>query len=408
MDSPATIAALLYRPYLDLSLEPHPEAPYHVIGLCWAVEEALEHKNIGFIQASVNSSFRDELTSATALAAYAGRNLAAVDPAVRSDAWNALLALRSRAESLDPERKLRVAWAVSRIGFHAEALEILGPSNASPPIAYLRAWCRFRLSLDDESSFDPEEFAHVFMSCSPGITKIDSAYQMTKHYSKSRSDLVLATEWQKRHSSAIAEVKNDLEEQTLQRLGSRYHRVGGFLPQLEGDVEGVAREMAKAESLARTLDRSNEVDALLADEMLYPCLESRIKEALWSRDLALALDRANEYLEMRPLDPKASLHRGDVLVEMSRWEEAATSYNFAATLAPPGGAISYFMLGQCLEMMGVQPDALSAYLCALEIDPAATSALEGVERTGSSVAGGTALVRYARERLGSLKAAATR
>lgn len=140
------------------------------------------------------------------------------------------------------------------------------------------------------------------------MTRIDAAYEMVRQNAKHRADAVECARWQTTHLAAI-EAATSLDDHTRALMLSRYHRVGAFVPQFLGDAAGVDADMTLAEELARSAARDDPGQAVAADEMLYAALESRIKEALWTRDTDLALNRANEYVV---LSPSSARGRGNV------------------------------------------------------------------------------------------------
>ncbi|HEU5156131.1 MAG TPA: hypothetical protein VFU43_03985 [Streptosporangiaceae bacterium] len=383
LSDPIALAGVIYAPYLDLS-DAHPDAPYHVHGLVWATQDLLEDTFRGFIQASVNASFREELTTHT-LAVYEGGSLEELPEELVSESWLAVRDFGRSIQSLGDDAALKLGWVVSRLGFHAQALELLSNvESVRADIEYLRSWCRFRLSLDGVGVFQAKEFARIFEMCTPGVTKVDCAYQMVKSYGRSSSQIEQAKYWQEQHRSALDELPGLVDEDCAQRLSSRYHRVGGFIPQLEGDPVGVAAEMGAAEGIARGLPRLSADQQMLADEMLYPCLESRIKEAVWVNDLELAMVRAAEYIELRPLDGKGWFHAGDTYLAMKDYENAVTCFKMAEALAPPGQAIAQFMQAHCYEVMGLKSEALASYIASTTSDPLAVSSYEGIVRVADS------------------------
>jgi tetratricopeptide (TPR) repeat protein len=172
---------------------------------------------------------------------------------------------------------------------------------------------------------------------------------------------------------------------------SRSYRVAGFIPQMKRDKEGTVRDMDLAEKYAREMDFGTELQRAYAKELLYPVLESRIKEALWIGDLDLALSRAIMHRDNHPLDSRVWVHTAETHLQRDEIPEALTCFLEAARLAPPGGEVARFMAGQCYEELDELPSALDSYLAALQIDPLGISAAEGIvrvsEQLGSKVHG---------------------
>jgi tetratricopeptide (TPR) repeat protein len=118
---------------------------------------------------------------------------------------------------------------------------------------------------------------------------------------------------------------------------------------------------------------------------MYALLESRTKEAMWLGELDLAEARARELVELTPLDAKARIELGEVLLERGQLEAAGVEYRTAARLGPPGTAIAWFMAGQCDEARGQLDLAFDAYLASTEADPLGVSAFERVAALASGL-----------------------
>jgi tetratricopeptide (TPR) repeat protein len=246
-----------------------------------------------------------------------------------------------------------------------------------------------------------DEFERIALNAPPGIARIDSHYQMVSQHVKNAGDLEAAEYWQKKHLEAIDSSRSEIDEFNYILVMSRYYRVGGFLPQMRQDAEGVVREMDLAEEYALALPRRNEVERIAADEMLYPVYESRTKEALWLDDLDLAEERALKTVKLSPYDARAWLHLGQVYCDREDAEQALQAYLRAVRLAPPGREIAWFMAGQCYEQMDELELACDAYLVSLENDPLGVSAAEQLVEVADKL-GHSAISRWARSRLEDL------
>lgn len=398
----------LYRPYLDLGPAAE-ESPYHSIGLSWALDSALREVDRGFIQASVNASFRDELTIGN-LARFSGDQLSTLNMEEQNEDWSLLSRLTACAQDLNLAQFLKLAWAISRLGFHRDAAALIdsaSPSGSSEEVhhvRYLRAWCDFRSWLDDPAHpYNRSDFAKVATSGPLGVARLDASYQMMMQAAKFDRDLASTLEWQHVHSEILQGLKADMDRAEWERYQSRYHRVTGFVPQLQGDRAGVIAEMSAAEEIARSLQRRTYEESILADEMLYPCIESRMQEALWLGDLETALERSVEYLNMRRYDPKGWLHHGDVLVNMERFDKAADAYLQASLFAPPGKSIALFLRGQCQEQLGDDLGAFASYWESVEHDPLAISSITSLTEVSQRI-GHTAVHSWAEARMRELVA----
>jgi tetratricopeptide (TPR) repeat protein len=371
----------LHRPLIDLG--PAPTTPsflVHAIELDYRsmVEESPRPR----IQISISPSFRDALATAVGRPEFAVRTCGQLPMVFRTERWSTLCDLVESWNGLSPERRVRVCWTLAKLGLYDEILNLvpnipiatIERDEAGAALAYLRAWARSKKWLDnEEDSFSADEFAVVALNAPPGMTRIDAVYEMVRHNAKHRGDGAECARWQTIHMAAIDSAAS-LDDHTRTLMLSRYHRVGAFIPQFRGDAAAVDADMTLAEELARSAPRDDPDQAVAADEMLYAALESRIKEALWIGDTALALDRAHEYVALSPSSARGYMHRADVLFRAQQWTRCRSDCLEAARLAPPHADEAMFLLGQCYEKEDSPDAAIGAYLSVLRVDPLAISA----------------------------------
>lgn len=393
----------LYRCYLDLGPSPA-DAPFHVRGIDLAYRSLVEDTSYSRIESSLNASFREALIAATGLHQYDVAAPTELPDGFRTEQWQRLCSYVDAFGDLPRMTQVRLGWVLSKLCFHRFVLDLLPASvdgrleesDAMSTLAYLRAWSRYRLWFDDPAQpYSLAEFERIATQAPPGLSRIHASYQMVVQNAKLNSNLAACERWQVLHAVAIADYKDDLDEFSYQWLMSRYHRVGGFLPQMRRDKDGVAYEMARAEEIARALPREDPVQRVVADEMLFPCLESRMQEALWIGDLDLALERIKEYVSLSPLDPRAWLHQGEVLLQRNEVEGALSSFQQTIRLAPPGEEIAFFMAGQCYEIVDDLESAFDSYLNALRVDPLGFSSAERLEEVAIQL-GQNAAVEWVR------------
>jgi len=401
----------LFRPYLDLST-PDADAPFHVWGLQFAFRSYVEDTEYPQIQASFNPSFRRMLVRDAALPLYAGETPLAVPPDLRSREWNGLCAAVETFHDLAPRQQARVAWTLTKMGFHRAAVSLIPASaGACDPdraaLAFVRVYARYRMNVDDASApYRIDEFKQLAVESPPGITRIDATYQVVVQNVKHTGDFNEVLCWQAKHLEAVEQSAGVLDEFTYTFAMSRYHRVGGFIPQMRRDPQGIVEEMDRAEAFASALPRTTEVLAIAADEVMYPVIESRIKEALWLGDTDRALARATRLTTLSPCDARAWLELGEVYLEAERYADARRAYGRAYRLAPPGREVALFMIGQCDEALGDLDAACDAYVGALELDPLCISAAEQLVEIARST-GRVSLLRWIEPRLGELHAMQT-
>jgi tetratricopeptide (TPR) repeat protein len=377
----------LFRPYFDLG-DAAPDGPYHLAGIDFSLRSLLEDRPYPRIQACFNPSFRGALIRDTGLTDYDVTTPLDLPEHLRSRRCGTLCDLICSFDSLPCRAQVRLAWTLSKMCFQRAAVDLIPPScmeeigdsDERAGLAFVRCYSRYRMNVDDPSSpYSIEEIKKVAAESPPGINCIDATYQMVVQNVKHAGNVEEAEFWQARHLDAIERSRGAIDDFTYLFVTSRYHRVGGFIPQMRQDGEALVHEMNLAEEHALALPRPDDVHRIAADEVLYPVLESRIKEALWLKDNELALDRAQKLVALSPNDARAWLQMGEAYLECERPEDALAAYRRAARLAPPGREIAWFMAGQCYEALDDAESACDAYMASLDADPLGIAAAELLE-----------------------------
>jgi tetratricopeptide (TPR) repeat protein len=291
------------------------------------------------------------------------------------------------------------------------AVELIPPSSADrialsddhAALAFVRCYSRYRMNVDDaRSPYSIEEFKKLAKESPAGLNRIDATYQVVVQNVKHTGDLREVECWQQRHLCAIEQSRSELDDFSYLFAMSRYHRVGGFIPQMRRDAAKIVFEMDLAEQYALKLPRSDETYRIAADEALYPVMESRTREALWLNESELALSRATRAVALTPYDSRAWLLLGEVYLECDRPREALAAYRRAARFAPPGGEIAWFMAGQCYEMLDDPESACDSYLSSLKADPLGISAAEQLEDVACQL-GHATILSWVRTHLAELR-----
>jgi tetratricopeptide (TPR) repeat protein len=401
----------LFRAYLDLG-PVQPRSPHHLSGLDFGIRALIEDRPYPRIQSALNPSFRAALLAQTRMYDHDVTRPAELPVALRTERWQKLCELCAGFADLTPTVKVRLAWLLGKMCFQSYVLELVpeavertiaqSPEQAS--LAYIRAYARYRINLDDRNApYSLAEFERIALAAPPGIARIDAHYQMVVQNVKHTNDLGTVVAWHERQRVAIESSRAELDDFTYPLVMSRYHRVGGFIPQMRREIEGTVYEMDLAEKFAMELPRRTDVERTAADEMLYPVLESRTKEAIWIGDHELALDRARRTVDLSPNDARAWLHLGQVLVDREDVEGALAAYRRAARLSPPGREIASFMVGQCYEAIDDLESACDAYLAALDADPLGIAAAERLHEVATQL-DNSHLVAWTSLRLAELRA----
>ncbi len=405
----ASFSSWLNRPYLDLG--PAPEGvPNHTAALSVDCRSLFDGEDTPWFWSSLNPSFREALVADANLPAYQVSNPTELAAELRTDRWQQLCDYLADFRNLDAEVQFKVARMLNRMCFfrYTRALipdniaERAHESESLAALGWLRAMAGYKLWLDGEApSYRLAEFERLAKSTRPGLTRINSHYQMVVQNVKHRADLAETEHWQQLHQAAIEEVRHELDEHDYLMAMSRSHRVAGFVPQMRRDAAGTVREMDLAEDYARRMDFGTEMQRRFARELMYPVQESRVKEALWIGELDLALRRAKAHRDNHLLDARVWLQCGEVHAQRDEPAEALECFRESVRLSPPGGDVARFLAGQCYECLDDPNAALDCYLGALRVDPLGISSVDGVVRVAKAL--GSNVYGWAEKRLQELE-----
>jgi len=402
----------MFRPYLDLSV-PADHAPYHLYGIEYYFRSFVEDRYIPHIHACFNPSFRGVLIRETQLSNFELASPLDLADALQSERWKTLCDGIRSFDSLPTRSQFRLAWTLSKLCFQQVAADMIpasiadavSTSNEHAGLAFVRCYSRYRISVDDANApYSIDEFKHIATNSPPGMHKIDSCYQLVVQNVKHHNNLAEVEFWQEKHLQAIEASRPVLDEFQYLFAMSRYHRVGGFIPQMRRQIQPMIDEMELAEQYALALPQPDDEHRIVAGETLYPVLESRTKEALWIKDNERALSQIKRAVDLSPYDARAWLQLGQVYVELDRAEDALAAYKRAARLAPPGREIAWFMAGQAYEVLGDLEGACDAYLDSLKAGPLGVSAAERLVDVATEL-GHTDIVAWVRARFDHLEQA---
>lgn len=372
-------------------------------GVDFARRNAFHGERLPRLHGAVPESLRIALTAHTRLRPYRVDTPLDLPAELRTEDWSMLCDLTQRAESLEPRRRLDLAWLLHRLAFHrmvvstefAGALRrMTGPHWAEGQT--IIGASAYMLHVDGQANWDISSLVAAFEASSPGDwASVESSYLIARALAKNRPSLPELEGWLGRHLRSI-EARNRSDHENCM-LMSRFNRVHAFHPQLRGDLPAMVADMDSAERLAATMSRDETASAGEWEVVTAACNESRIKEALVLGDFTLAEERARKAIAHIPDDPRPRMHLGQALVELGRLQEAAGSYWAATRHGPPGNEIALYMAGQCHEAIGDLDLAAAAYQSAVDIDPLAISALEALTAVCRKL-GAATLTRFLEER----------
>jgi tetratricopeptide (TPR) repeat protein len=401
--------AWLYRPYIDLG--PINTESLHLYRVEFCYDNLVSGDPKRRLQRVMPHSFKESLLREANLPGYRVTDPCELPQELRTSRWQFFCDHLTNYGGLDPQQQADVLGllgalclypAITRYAREMSPDEI-ARGEAHAAVAYARANARFILNRDYGTLYHMDEFRTVATNAPIGsAARFDSLLQLIVQSARIAQDAEAVEHWS---SVALAELKQMramLDDFTYGLLTSRYYRAAGFAPQLRGDRAELIREMDLAQEYAEGLSRDTEEHRILADENLYPLLQSRNKEALWLGELDLAESRARRVVEIDPLDPRAHIELGEILILKDSFEEASSAYGRAAELGPPGTAVAWYMAGQCYEKLSRLEHACDCYLSALRVDPLGISAVERLVEVSEHI-GNHAAARWAKSRLEELK-----
>lgn len=381
-----SLASWLYQPYINLGT-PIEGGPFHPYGIEFAFKNLTEDKTIPRIQSILMPTFREVLFKTIGIDVAFSTTPDSLPEELQTPRWRQLSTYIKNYKKLSPEQKVNVCWLLIKMCFYEYVLllipesvmEKVSKSESLAQLAYFRTLARYTLNLEKKSSYNLNEFEHIANYAPRGtVVKVNAYYQLVVQNVKHHYNVEKVDYWLPIFLKEIEVTKSSVDRIVYLQLRSRYHRVAGFLPQMRNDKQGVIREMNHAEEVAINMPRKNLFQKIISDEMLYPVLESRTKEALWLGDLELAEKRALKLVQLCPIEPRARMHLGQIQIENGKIESALESYLLAIRYAPPGEEIAWFMAGQCYENLSRRQEALNAYLKSFQLDPNAISSIHKV------------------------------
>ncbi len=373
------------RTWIDLS---QPSQPGYLMphGVALALRSLRHGIDLPRFSSLLMPGFRATLVAAGARSGVkvALRRPAEVPKAERSANWQDLCDLTAAASSLPLPTLDRLLWLLHRLCLHPAIASLAKDIDIDPARSTEEAWIAYTIGLADYALAQEAGRGDLAAVFAPMLGRLPhgslpaahASYQVAVWHAKYRPDLSLLGPALDVHRGLVEAACERQPPVESQRLRSRFHRVFAFLPQAQGDLSGMVAELEAAEAYARSVPRDTDADGFVADKILWPLMETRIREAELLDDAALTERRARDLVAFTPGQVYAYLHLGKALADNSKFEEAASVYRQAVRLGPPCSEIALFNLGQCLEFLGDSDAACDCYVELLDLDPLAISAAE--------------------------------
>lgn len=343
------------------------------------------------LQRILPPGFRDSLSAELG---GAGRHAIAspdeLAPELRTDAWKAMLDLVRAYGSLAAPRRAAVAGVLLSLGFYEVLARIEIPSEdaiaadlseASVALAIVAA--RTVLGAVGRRSYTLAPLARIADTAAAGSdVRFTARIELVVQHAKHTGDVAAAAHWREGawHDLQALTAEHGANSFRANLLTSRFFRSASYVPFMRREREAVVAEMALCEAHALALSPRSEREALLARENRIPMLQSRAKEARWLGDFELAKQRLKQARDVDPMDSARWIELGEVHLDLGEAEAALACYVTAARLAPPGGALAWFMAGEAARLTGDEEGACAHYLHALAIDGLCVAAADQLAR----------------------------
>ncbi|MBD0692334.1 hypothetical protein [Streptomyces sp. CBMA123] len=403
----------MYASYFNLGESESPGLYARLPSLAYEFAESAER---GSERAEVNwqrlmpPAFRRNLIRESGLTEFTVDHPAELPEHLRTPRWNRLCAWLDDFADCGPERQQQIALVLYRLGFTKLVLELI----PAVPVERLRTPAELRLhhwrdlvryvaSIGTGRVATPDTSFAVaeHPACPTHLRFVIAVVAVVFHARETRS-LEEAARWREIGAAALAELLAEPDRSAFEKsmLESRFYRSVSFVPFLARDRTWLARDMDRAEELARSVPAEGAYQEFLKRENLRACVESRSKECYaFGED-----DRGDilvaEALALDPYEPKTHIEVAEGLLRRGLPREAADSFLRTARLGPVSTALGYASAAECFRRAGQPVLAEDCYLQALRLDPYAISAARGWAAVGT--AGGTA--ELARRYLADLEA----
>lgn len=377
-----TLSSWLLRSYIDLQPTPckgifHPHGVDHAF-------RALTHGDAPppLLLASLPRAFRTALLRKVGLVRCDVDDPCEVPYADRSARWHLLCDYLDALDVLSPQDIAATLQVVSKLCMDAgvlrhapvPALASVSRDETWAHIAWLRAHAAYKSQA--ETGETPDDAAlRVLAELAPrgGLAQLNALHQLCLHALRQAPASLAA--WLAGYEAAMEGVEDRLLPMHAATLRSRLHRMAAQAAQQDGRHGAVHAALNRAEACVQACSPRTPQEALAQSEALVPILEARCQRARALQDAPLAERCARQLSELCPLDGRARLLYGEVLLSRGNVLGAMSEYRWATRLAPPDEEIAWFMLGQCHEVLGHRDAAFDAYLHALSVDPGALSAM---------------------------------
>lgn len=376
----------LHRPMIDLGEIDESSATLPIIALDYDKRALLEGRDYPHLHVISGAYTRTLLVQHLGLPSFDVDRPEDLPVEHRTEAWQKLVRNVEAFSDLDIAVQLRTLALLRRLCFYPSILQLTAGITKTDPqnnqeamLLYEHVLARYILGIDGLVEYDTnlaiaaakkapigsEAAAHLwYISC-----------QQYVKYERNTDRLLSAL---KQYKAAVHALKGKIPDNVYLEFKSRYHRFAVFSPQLQRDHEGMSAQMRLAEECAESIavEEGNPISQVVKESVLFPLLESRIKEAMIREQWGLAQARAERLIAISPYSSMAHMHYAQVLAETEQYSKAGQEYLISGKLHPMKAEIAYFMAGQCEQQEGRIEQALAYYFESLKYDSYGVSTIE--------------------------------
>ncbi|MGW4892478.1 hypothetical protein ACWEQL_09455 [Kitasatospora sp. NPDC004240] len=407
----------MYASYFNLGDSESPGLYAGLPGLAHEFAERGERPEVNF-QRLMPPAFRGNLIRESGLTEFAVSHPAELPAHLRTPRWERLCSWVEEFDTLDTEQRHRVAVVLHRIGFSKLVLELI----PAVPVEELRTPAELRLhhwrdlvryvaAVGTRVATPETSFAVAgHPACPAHLRFVIAVFAVVFHARETRS-VEEAERWRETGARALEELLADEAYSPFEKMmmESRFYRSVSFVPFMRRDRAWLARDMDRAEELARAVPAATPYEEFLKRENLRACVESRSKECYAFDEDERADALVAEALALDPYEPKTHIETAESLLRRGLPREAADGFLRTARLGPVSTALGYASAAECLRRAGEPVLAEDCYLQALRLDPYAVSAARGWAAVGGAGQGngdgdGHCMAELARDYLAGLEA----
>jgi len=131
--------------------------------------------------------------------------------------------------------------------------------------------------------------------------------------------------------------------------------------------------LKKAETLARSLRPTNNIEHIIAQENLFNCLQTVAKWNISQNEINNAESNLLELIQIDPYDSTGFSECGFFYLSNESYEKAANYFQQALQLGPPGTGMNAYYYAKCLEQLGQTQKAFDCLHQSTQLDKYAVS-----------------------------------